>query len=344
MKKWQRPGFISIISLLLIILMIPTLIVVPFIDSGDKERAPEQMAKDKNGKLIELPADLSPFDINVLRTATDEVETVPLEDYVARVVASEMPADFEMEALKAQALAARTYIVKHYTSGEKVSGKADVTDTVQHQVYKNTQELRNLWKEDFEEKMTKINSAVKNTAGEILTYKNQPIFAAFFSTSNGFTENSEDYWPNPIPYLKSVESPWDENSPKFLDQKVISVQDAEAKLGVDFPQNINNTKITLTDSKRVNNITVGGETLSGREVREKLELRSTDFTIDKKDGHLIFTTRGYGHGVGMSQYGANGMAKQGKDYKDIVKHYYKGTEITELEQLNSLASAMETKK
>ncbi|MFG6119481.1 MULTISPECIES: stage II sporulation protein D [Thalassobacillus] len=335
MKNWKRPGLITFSFLLLMILIIPTLIVLPFIDSDKEQRIAEEK-QEELPELVELPEDLSPFNIDVLRTNTNKVEEVPLEQYVARVVASEMPADFEPEALKAQALAARTYIVQHYSNGEGISEQADVTDTVEHQVYKNESELRNQWKADYDTKMNKINQAVRETAGEIITYEEKPIFAAFFSTSNGYTENSEDYWKNPFPYLKSVESPWDKQSPKFLDQKVLSVQEVEAKLGITFPADVTASRINKTEGNRVSSIEVGGEEFSGREIREKLGLKSSDFSIEQKDGHLIFTTKGYGHGVGMSQYGANGMAEQGSDYKEIVQHYYQGAEITEMDQLNTL--------
>ncbi|WP_037986071.1 stage II sporulation protein D [Thalassobacillus devorans] len=335
MKNWKRPGLLTFLFLVGMILIIPAVIVIPFIDSGNEQRITEQQPEDTT-PMIEIPDDLSPFSINVLRTNTNQVEEVPLEQYVARVVASEMPANFEKEALKAQALAARTYIVQHYSNGENISEQADVTDTVDHQVYKNDAELRKQWKGEYTANMSKINQAVKETAGEIITYEQKPIFAAFFSTSNGYTENSEDYWKNAFPYLKSVESPWDKQSPKFLDQKVLSVQEVEAKLGVTFPADVTASRINLTEGNRVSSIEVGGKKFSGREIREKLGLRSSDFSIDQKDGHLIFTTKGYGHGVGMSQYGANGMAKQGSNYKEIVQHYYQGAKVTKLDQLNSL--------
>ncbi|MFD1020112.1 stage II sporulation protein D [Thalassobacillus hwangdonensis] len=338
MKRWKGPGFIVVAALLLMILILPTLIVVPFINSGETGEARVTPEKEKEPMLTTIPEDLSPFTVNVLRSKTNQVEEVPLEEYVARVVASEMPAEFEVEALKAQALAARTYIVKHMTNGEKVSGQADVTDTIQHQVYKDNNELRQQWSADYMEKMNKINTAVIDTAGKIITYESQPIFAAFFSTSNGYTENSEDYWENALPYLTSVESPWDQESPKYMDQKVIPIADAEAKLGVKFPPNVSEIKMTKTESHRVDNISINGKTFSGRDIREKLDLRSSDFTVGQKDGHLIFTTKGYGHGIGMSQYGANGMAKAGKNYEEIVQHYYKGAKVTEMNQFTALAS------
>ncbi|ASK64323.1 stage II sporulation protein D [Virgibacillus phasianinus] len=322
----KSPSFLIMGSLIMIILIMPSLIVAPYIHPNDQETITDNFEQ----KAPKLNVGDSPFSVAVMRASSDEVENIPLEKYVSGVVASEMPAKFELEALKAQALAARTYIVNHMLlKPEKVDSA--VTDTVQDQVYKDEQELRRIWGADYDWKMNKIMKAVEATQGEILTYKDKPIDASFFSTGNGYTENSEDYWENKIPYLRSVPSPWDKNSPKFLDQETIPVKEVEEKLAIDIPDNKSlNLKISRTDGKRVDQLKIAGKTFSGRDVREELGLRSSDFTIEKKNDHLIFTTKGYGHGVGMSQYGANGMAKEGKSYKDILTHYYQGVEISKV--------------
>ncbi|WP_077329295.1 stage II sporulation protein D [Virgibacillus siamensis] len=322
---WRLQGIIFFATLITIILIIPTLIVVPFVGDSDQHTADEK----KDGK-VDISMGDSPFSVAVMRANADKVENVPLETYVARVVASEMPGEFEIEALKAQALAARTFIVNHMISQDQ-SGKSDVTDTVSDQVYHSKQELRDLLEEDFEWKMEKIKKAVKATKGEILTYDDAPITASFFSTSNGYTENSEDYWSNKVPYLRSVKSPWDKKSPKFLAQEIFTVPKVEEALGVKLPNSGDiDMEITRTEGKRVDKLKIAGQKFSGRKIREKLELASSDFTIEQKNDHLIFTTQGFGHGIGMSQYGANGMAKHGKTYKQIVKHYYKGVEISSI--------------
>ncbi|MCA0985487.1 stage II sporulation protein D [Halobacillus yeomjeoni] len=326
-QKWIV--LVITVALFMAILVIPTLIVVPFTDSNAvsevKETPGGKKAKD------EVTAQ-SPFSIRVLRTQTGQIENVPLENYVARVVASEMPVNFEIEALKAQALAARTYITRHMIQEGSVSDHADVTDTVKHQVYKNEQELREQWQDKYSTNITKINQAVEETQGEIITYNHEPITAAFFSTSNGYTENAEDYWENEIPYLKSVESPWDQESPKFVDQKILTVEELQTSLGIRLTKD---TTMTKTEGNRVERVNFGTQSFTGREIREKLDLPSSDFTIKQKGNHVIFTTRGYGHGVGMSQYGANGMAKIGKDYKEIVNHYYKDTKISPISTLTA---------
>ncbi|MFC0525259.1 stage II sporulation protein D [Pontibacillus salicampi] len=336
MRTWKKPGILFVSGLILIILVLPTLIVIPFIGSNAEQQAQPVVATPTESAQGNTLADNPALMVSVLRSQTEEVDEVPLELYVARVVASEMPADFELEALKAQALAARTYIVQYLSNDDS----SQVTDTVNHQVYKNDEELRVAWGTDYDWKMSKIEQAVSETKGEIITYQEKPITAAFFSTSNGYTENSEDYWPNKIPYLRSVESPWDAESPKYVDQQVFTKQQIEDKLEVAITSNqpaLSN--ISKTDSERVSTVTIGGKSFTGREIREALALNSSDFSVKYKNEHIIFTTKGYGHGIGMSQYGANGMAQEGNSYQDIVAHYYKDVKISQIDSyLPKLAS------
>jgi stage II sporulation protein D len=328
--KSMKPFLFAFGALFIIILLIPTLLVTPFMDQSKGKLGEElSVAKSDAPVLAE-----SPVAVPVYRSQTKKIENIPLEEYVIGVVASEMPAEFETEALKAQALAARTYITKQMMNDQTLSAPEGsvVTDTQMHQVYKNPQELKSQWGDDYTWKLEKITEAVAATQGKILTYDNQPIDASFFSTSNGYTENSEAYWTEAIPYLKSVESTWDEDSPKFYDQKVISIEEFENKLGVNINNNGSVGKITaLTPGKRVATVEVGGKEFSGREVREKLELKSSDFTWEMKGDSVVIETKGFGHGVGMSQYGANFMAEDGKKYNDIVSYYYQGTKISAAE-------------
>ncbi|SFB26741.1 stage II sporulation protein D [Lentibacillus halodurans] len=324
LASWKGSTVLFLSCLITVILVVPTLIVVPFMsDANEQEEAVEQNPGD-----VEIAMGDSPFAVEVMRANSEQVETVPLETYVSRVVASETPAEFELEALKAQALAARTFIVNrllHQDNGEQ----PDVTDTTSDQVYHNDKELRNSMGSDYDEEMNKIKKAVAETKGEILTYENTPITAAYFSTSNGYTENSEDYWDDEVPYLRSVESPWDTNTPKYLDQKVFTIAEVEDLLETDIP-NVEDLsmEISRTEGNRVDQVTIGETSYSGRDIREDLGLRSSDFSVEKKNDHLIFTTKGFGHGIGMSQFGANGMAEEGKTYEEIVKHYYQGVEIS----------------
>lgn len=322
-----KPALFIFGGLFIIILLIPTLLVTPFMDQSKGKLGEElTVAKGNVPVLAE-----SPVDVPVYRSQAQQIENIPLEEYVIGVVASEMPAEFETEALKAQALAARTYITKQLMNEKTYGAPAGsvVTDTTMHQVYKNQEELKKQWGNDYTAKLNKITEAVAATQGKILTYDQKPIDASFFSTSNGYTENSEAYWKEAIPYLKSVNSTWDEKSPKFYDQKIITIKEFEQTLGVkiDTSKETVGTIKELTPGKRVAKVEISGKEFTGRQIREKLELKSSDFTWKIKGNSIVIETEGFGHGVGMSQYGANFMAEAGKTYDEILSHYYQGIEI-----------------
>ncbi|MEH7379375.1 stage II sporulation protein D [Bacillus sp. JJ1533] len=334
--KQIKPIIVLVSVLFVLILLIPSMLVIPFSGKDSVKLAEERQSNPEPPQIASGPT----VEVAVHRVSAQKIENVPLEDYVVGVLAQEMPAKFEMEALKAQALAARTYVVRHMLSDQKIGvpDGADVSDTTNHQVYKSIEELKAEWKGDYDWKIKKITQAVRETQGQILTYNGAPIDAQFFSTSNGYTENSEDYYSNEYPYLKSVESPWDVKSEKFYDQVQIPVADFEQKLGIKLGNGKDVGNVTArTKSKRVASVEVGGKSFTGREVREKLGLRSTDFSWERKGNNIVIQTKGYGHGVGMSQYGADGMAKEGKNYKEIVAHYYQGVEVSSTENfLNKL--------
>ncbi|MFT8320422.1 MAG: stage II sporulation protein D [Bacillus sp. (in: firmicutes)] len=328
-----KPFIVLGVILFAITLLIPSILVLPFMEAKISGKLGENVQEADNSKKTSEPA----VEVAVYREEKKTIEQLDLDEYVLGVVASEMPADFKPEALKAQALTARTYIVKKMENGGSIDlpDGAVVGDSIKYQVYKNRNELKKIWKaSDYNWKIRKIEEAVAATSGKILTYDGQPIDATFFSTSNGYTENSSAIWSNDIPYLTSVESPWDTKSPKYEGKEVLSVPAFEQKLGV----NLTNSQevgqiIERTAGKRVAKVKINGKVLTGIEIREKLNLKSTDFEWVRKGDSIIITTQGYGHGVGMSQYGANGMALEGKTYKDIVKHYYKGVQVTDANKL-----------
>lgn len=303
------------IILFIMIIVIPTTLVIPFQDS--KKQPEKVLAND------------SSVTVSVTRSEGNEIEEVELEEYVVGVVASEMPADFEIEALKAQAVAARTYVMK------SMQESGELSDTTKNQVYKNTEELKEVWKDEYAEKLAKIEETVNSTVGQVITYDDKLITASFFSTSNGYTESAEDVWGENVPYLQSVVSPWDKDTKKFLVEEVMSVQDVETKLGVHINNGQVGTVISYTDGKRVGEISFGDKVLTGKEVREKLGIRSADFVLEKQGEEVIVTTKGYGHGVGMSQYGANALAQEGQSYEEILTYYYQGVEITSIDTFKS---------
>jgi stage II sporulation protein D len=329
MKKF-KPLVVLVSFLVAVTLMIPTVLVLPYMEGKATGKLGEDLTQAPIKKTAASSADAS-VEVAVYRAAKGKIETVPMENYLVGVVAAEMPAEFNEEALKAQALTARTYIVNKMVTKESlgVPKGAEVTDTQLNQVYKSDDELKREWGIDYSWKRKKILDAVKATSGQIITYKGAPIDASFFSTSNGYTENSEDYWSGKIPYLRSVPSPWDLKSPKFTYQEVKTVSEFEAKLGVKIGSSSNiGTIIDRTAGNRVGKVNINGKILTGRDIRDKLGLKSSDFTWKRRGNDIIITTRGFGHGVGMSQYGANGMASEGKSYKQIVKYYYKGVQIS----------------
>ncbi|MGP7817056.1 stage II sporulation protein D [Niallia sp. 01092] len=328
-----KPFIVLGVILFAITLLIPSILVLPFMEAKISGKLGENVQEVNKSKKTSGPA----VEVAVYRENKKAVEKLDLDEYVLGVVASEMPADFNPEALKAQALTARTYIVKKLESGESsdLPDGAVVGDSINYQVYKSREELKKLWKaSDYNWKIKKLEEAVAATSGQILTYAGKPIDATFFSTSNGYTESSSSIWPNKIPYLTSVESPWDIKSPKYNGKKVLSVAEFEQKLGVTLTSSAEVGQITAyTAGKRVAKVNINGKVLTGKDIRDKLELKSTDFKWVRKGDNIVITTEGYGHGVGMSQYGANGMASEGKNYKDIVKHYYKGVQVADASSL-----------
>ncbi|MNZ63742.1 Amidase enhancer precursor [compost metagenome] len=310
------------------------------VSSGSTGQSLQGTGADGGNEQPEALEDYDQPDVHVYLTKEKRIEKVPLEVYVRGVLAAEMPVEFELEALKAQAIAARTFIVRRLLKGDRegvpVQG-ADVIDTALHQVYISERKLSELWNEDVRPaKLNKLNEAVNQTKGLIITYEGEPIQAAFFSTSNGYTENSEDYWQQELPYLRSVESPWDEEiSPKYKETVVMKVSEFYRKLGLKNKDSSSSAIriVEKTDGKRIGKIAIDGSVFTGREVREKLGLASSQFSWSFKDDSIFITTYGYGHGVGMSQWGANGMAKEGAAAADILNHYYSSTVVEQASKL-----------
>lgn len=257
-----------------------------------------------------------------VRLNSGNVITIGLEDYVVGVVASEMPASFHTEALKAQALATRTYALRKTSSGGILSA------TTSDQVYKTNDELKKMWGNSYSTYYNKVKNAVYATKGEYLTYKGNYIEALYFSTSNGKTEDPIYVWGNSHPYLKSVDCKWDVGVSNFTATKTIPISTVAQKLGVPLTSSSQIQINSRTTGDRVNSITICGKEFTGVKIRTLLGLRSADFSISVSGNSLVFTTKGYGHGVGMSQYGANGMAKAGYSYSQILKYFYTGVNIS----------------
>ena len=268
------------------------------------------------------------MEIPVLIAAENKVVNMSLEEYCVGVLAGEMPASFEPEALKAQAMAARTFTVRQYLAMGKHDGKAAVcTDYHCCQAWQSDEQLRAKWGDDYEANLTKIRRAVADTEGMIITYENKPISAVYHSTCGDKTEAAGDYWQSDVPYLKSVTCGYDGEAPKLHTEAFFSYDDLARRLGVGEEAVAAMAPVAYSDSGRVKDVAIGEKHISGVDLREQLQLASTNFTIEKKEGGIAFQVQGYGHGVGLCQYGANGMAKAGFTGEEIVKQYYTGVDI-----------------
>lgn len=265
--------------------------------------------------------------VRVKRT-TGEIEKIPIEEYIVGVLAGEMPTTFNLEALKAQAVAARTYVMKKMSYNMK--NDYDVVDTVMDQVYLDTNYLKEAWKENYVRNINLFKTAVIETHSEYMTYNDEIIEAFYFSTSTGKTENSGDVFQKQMPYLVSVDSSWDEISPVYEETKYFTLQDFYQKLNIKYSTTLKVENISTTSTGRIKTLKINNVLKNASDITKVLNLRSSFFTIEQINSLVKVTTKGYGHGVGMSQYGAEAMARNGYSYEDILKHYYQGIEIKKM--------------
>jgi len=281
--------------------------------------------------------------VRLYRHDTGEVEVITLDDYITGVVAAEMPAEFHTEALKAQAVAARTYIVKRILAGgvsNTCHPGADTCDNPSHgQAWLSRTVLKERWGAlKYYHYYYKVRMAVDDTAGEIITFNGQPIDPVFHSACGGHTENSEDVWKYALPYLRGVDCLY-ESVPESEQSVTMPLDKVEKALGVKLntlavaagngnAEPFRVVEQTAAGTPKV--VVVDDKRLAAVDVRQKLGLRSTNFQWTINDGQVTIKTRGYGHGVGMCQYGAAGMAENGADYRKILNHYYTGISISKI--------------
>ena len=269
----------------------------------------------------------SDIKIKVKQEKKNKIIELDLEDYVKGVLAGEMPVYFDSEALKAQAVAARTYALKRINKNNVY----DVVDTVMNQVYLDNETLKQNWGSNYQKNIKKINEAVDNTQGEYVDYNGVYADTLFFSTSVGNTENSEEIFGNKISYLRSVSSEWDEEVSPVYEQKYTFTREKFcSKLKMTGCDKIYIDILNETSTGRIKSIKINNKQFTGTGVAYMLGIRSNYFTVTIENNKVVVVTKGFGHGVGMSQYGAQGMAKNGYDYKEILVHYYQGTTIKNL--------------
>ena len=306
---------------------------------GGGESSPQEGAPgDESGKG-DSGASPSTYDSAIhLRVLIDgAVQEMDMSTYLQGVVRAEMPASFEEEALKAQAVAARTYTLYRMEHGGSANHpEADACDDVNCcKAYRSAQEAAESWGISTAEYEEKVRRAVAETDGQVVLYDGAPVLAAFHSSSAGATRNVEDVWQQELPYLRSVTTPEGEDSvPNYYSKETFTLTEFREIFIAEYPTaNLSGTpsnwftNIHQTENGAVESLQVGGITVTGGEMRSLLGLRSAAFTISFTDNAVTFSVTGYGHGVGMSQYGANVMAQEGKTYQEILTWYYTGTTV-----------------
>lgn len=330
---WIKPVSVIIFAMCVLLLLAPFLIG-KFHSMPDK---PPRMADETPPFRTAAVPDA----IDVYRTKAGITETIVFEDYVKGVVSGEMPASFHEEALKAQAVAARTYSAARVFRGKESGNPTDhpeapLCDSTHCQVYRSEEELEKLKGQEWmEESWPKICAAVNDTEGELIYYQGELVEQALFhSSSGGMTENAEDVFAAAVPYLVSVESPYEEEATHQNEENTFSIQELSSIFPTSYPSvsfgTITTSSLEIlsrSSGGRVNEMKIGAASLTGRQVREALNLPSAKFDIHLSGDDVVFTSDGSGHGVGMSQYGADGMAKAGYNYKKILSHYYRGVEV-----------------
>ncbi len=343
---------IYIAVVLVITILLPTVIVKTFnfVPKGDTvvrkvidkepiiDRKEEEQEKKEDIPII---VNYKFEKIKVYNTKSKKVEEINIDDYVKGVVAAEMPAEFHIEALKAQAVAARTYAISRtlkFKDGHPDHILAPLCDGIHCQAYLSYSQLKEIHGDGWIEKYwPKIEEAVDSTKNLGIFYNDEIIEPLYHSTSGGRTEDVKDVFAIELPYLRSVPSPYEEEAPRYKNTVTLSTEEFIRNIKSKYP-NVKLNKDNLQDkikliertlTGRVKKIAIDGNVLEGRDLRDLFGLNSTNFTIalDKKLNIIEIETFGFGHGVGMSQWGANGMAKNGSTYEEILKHYYTGVEI-----------------
>lgn len=286
------------------------LLVLLCFQKGSEVQVEKVYTSTETNKVVKVNKDSNIYEMNI-------------EEYLIGVVGCEMPALFEEEALKAGTVAARTYLLNKLENNENYI----ISSTTNDQCYSDENELKEKWGDNYSKYRSKIEKAVNETKGEYMTYNGEIIKAFYFSTSNGKTENVQNVFGEKLDYLVSVDSNYDKNTTQFNKTIEITKSDFLKKLNLSESKEIKITNITKNETNRIDEITINDHKFKGTEIRALLNLRSTDFEITINEDKIKITTKGYGHGVGMSQYGANELAKIGYNYEEILKHYYTGIEL-----------------
>jgi stage II sporulation protein D len=298
------------------------------------------LARERYEEYVDIERPKAPSVVRMYIHETGQIVNLSLEDYIVGVVAAEMPAEFHPEALKAQALCAQTYILKRLAAGgvaNSLHPGADACDDPRHgQGWYSRDQLRERWGTlDYYRYYYRIKKAVHDTEGLVITYQGELIDPVYHSSCGGYTENAEDVWQVALPYLRGVTCPYD-HDPYPADRKRFTLEQVDQALNTSLAAvavtaggkaNPAIEVLEYTSTGRPKVLSIAGKTLPSTTVRDKLGLRSTNFSVSIQDGHLELVTDGHGHGVGLCQWGANGLAKHGYDFEGIVGHYYAGVKV-----------------
>lgn len=332
--------FAYVLAFIIIIFIIPALFTKQAKSTSAKAEEKEQ-SNTTDEQAIKKYDYTKYAKIKLLHKETGKIEEFPIDEYLYGVVSAEMPASYEIEALKAQAIAARTYTIYQIANNGTKHGEADLCDdSTCCQAWISKENRLQRWEEGKrEEYWKKIETAANSTAGKIITYNNEPINAFFHANSGGKTELASNVWigGRDLPYLKSVETAGEDGYTQYSSEVKLTKQELIDKLKtkfadikINFDEEDSIKILEYTQSGRVKTVKFGNTEIAGTEVRSLLGLRSTNFSVKIEGDHITFSVIGYGHGVGMSQTGADSMAKTGKSGEEILKHFYSGVEITSI--------------
>lgn len=343
--KINRTKLILMLALLLVLLVVLFLFVRVLLNGACETKAADAAATQEPiytpaPTLLDLYAYFdwteTTTDILVYDHRADKLITMNLEEYIVGVVSAEMPVAYDPEALKAQAVASRTYTLYSMSHGGcHTHPEADVcTNSSCCQAFMTHERMQERWGDAYVSNYNRVAEAVMHTAGEVITYKNKLCDALYHAASGGYTEDSENVYANALPYLRGVESPYED--PDRKDDVEIGLTEAVALIAAKYPESgvtedNARTEIEVEStftSGRVQTLRLGKTKITGKQARSLFDLRSAMFTITWSDDGIVFHTKGYGHGVGLSQNGANGMAKHGSTYEEILHHFYTNVQIT----------------
>lgn len=332
-----------------IVLLICILFIIPSVFTKKRQEAIATIEENTGENLEEKVEETAKYEyakyatIKLYHAKTGETEEIPIDEYLYGVVSAEMPASYEMEALKAQAVVARTYTLYQIINSNGKHGEAGICDdSTCCQAWLSQEERLSKWEEDVRDaNWDKIVEAVDSTQGQIITYNGEPIDAFFHANSGGTTETATNVWGGTnFPYLQSVETAGEDSYSGYhseveltREELINQLKEKHTDLEIDFEEQDAIKIVDYTESGRVRTMKFGNTEIAGTEVRTLLGLKSTNFSFAMQGDTIKFTVIGYGHGVGMSQNGADSMAKTGSNYEEIIEHFYTGVQITYVNEL-----------